>query len=496
MEMNLGGGNYKMFLAHFVNYWKENDNRRLYTIAAGWPAITENDYHNIPAPRIQGWGKGLNSIINAEPPTTNYDWYTRGKMPDDGVPVISHEIGQWCVYPNFKEMEKYTGALKPKNFELFQECLRANHMGHRVDSFVLASGKLQALCYKADIEAALRTKGMGGFQLLDLHDFPGQGTALVGILDPFWEQKGYIDPEEFKQFCNELVPLVRLKKRIFIESEQMEANIEVAYYTNARISSAQAEWFIKNSQGEVIENGITHKTTIPVGNGTEIGTIHYSFPALKIPTKYYLEVNIGKYMNQWDIWLYPDNKNILEKMDVLVTDKLDTNTIQALDNGQTVLLSMGKGKVKEEKGGEVEAGFSGIFWNTAWTNEQKPHTLGILCDPNHPASSLFPTEYHSNWQWWDAMTDADVIKLNDFPVDLKPIVRVIDDWFTNRRLALLIEARVNNGKLLISGTDLHSNLENRPGARQMLASLNRYMSSERFNPVVALTVSQIQGIMK
>jgi hypothetical protein len=173
-------------------------------------------------------GEELNSIINAEPPKTNYDW--RDKVPDDGVPVVSHEIGQWCVYPNFREIEKYTGVLKPKNFELFRESLNAHHMGHLADSFLLASGKLQALCYKADIEAALRTPGFAGFQLLDLHDFPGQGTALVGVLDPFWEEKGYISPEEYSRFCNSTVPLARLDKRIFTEGETLKAGIEVAHF--------------------------------------------------------------------------------------------------------------------------------------------------------------------------------------------------------------------------------------------------------------------------
>lgn len=98
------------------------------------------------------------------------------------------------------------------------------------NSFLLASGKLQALCYKADIEAALRTPKFGGFQLLDLHDFPGQGTALVGVLDPFWEEKGYISPEEYRRFCNSTVPLARLKKRIFKEGENLSAQIEVAHY--------------------------------------------------------------------------------------------------------------------------------------------------------------------------------------------------------------------------------------------------------------------------
>jgi hypothetical protein len=219
-----GGSKRDQFLSEFVQYWKETDSRRLYTSGSGWPIIPENDYHvTHRETRIQGWGEELNSVINSEPPKTTYDW--SDKVRREGMPIISHEIGQWCVYPNFKEIEKYTGVLKAKNFEIFRESLKAHHMGHLADSFMLASGKLQALCYKADIEAALRTPEFGGFQLLDLHDFPGQGTALVGVLDPFWEEKGYISPEEYRRFCNTTVPLARLEKRIFVEGETMTANI-------------------------------------------------------------------------------------------------------------------------------------------------------------------------------------------------------------------------------------------------------------------------------
>jgi hypothetical protein len=137
------------------------------------------------------------------------------------VPVVSHEIGQWCVYPNFDEMRKYTGHLKPRNFEIFRDRLRANHMGNQARDFLYASGRLQTLCYKEDIESALRTPGMGGFQLLDLHDFPGQGTALVGVLDPFWESKGYVEPEEFRRFCGKTVPLARLERRVFTNRDTL-----------------------------------------------------------------------------------------------------------------------------------------------------------------------------------------------------------------------------------------------------------------------------------
>ena len=188
-------------------HWKEKDPRRLHTSAAGWPAIPQNQFQNTPMPRIQAWGAGLNSRINSLPPETTTDYREYVEMFE--APIVSHEIGQWCAYPNFDEIEKYSGFMQAKNFEIFRDSLTANHMGDQAHDFLMASGKLQALCYKEEIESALRTPGFGGFQLLDLHDFPGQGTALVGVLDPFWDSKGYISAEEYRRFCNSTVPLAQ-----------------------------------------------------------------------------------------------------------------------------------------------------------------------------------------------------------------------------------------------------------------------------------------------
>jgi hypothetical protein len=487
-----GGPNYREFLTEFVSYWKEHDKHRVYTGAAGWPELPVNDFHNIPQPRIQGWGEELNSIINAEPPKTSFDW--SDKVPTDGIPMISHEIGQWCVYPNFREIEKYDGVLKAKNFELFRESLNANHMGHLADSFLLASGKLQALCYKADIEAALRTPGFAGFQLLDLHDFPGQGTALVGVLDPFWKEKGYISPEEYRRFCNTTVPLARLEKRIFSEGETMTANIEVAHFGEKPFGVSTIPWKITENKNTVAKGNFVWNK-IPIGNGFKLGEIKHQFRNENRPRKMTLAVAVGEFSNSWDIWVYPENSTI-ETGEIKVSESLDAVTIDFLENGGKVLLSLGKGKVAPEMGGNVGVGFSSIFWNTAWTDNQKPHTLGILCNPSHPAMAQFPTEYHSNWQWWDAMSHADAIQLDSFPVELKPVVRIIDDWVTNRRLALLFEAKVGEGSILVSGADLVNNLENRPEARQLKQSLLSYMNSAGFIPKVSLEINEIQKITK
>ena len=166
------GKNLVKYLTEFVRYWKNKDSRRLYTTGSGWPVISESDYNSTPDPRIQLWGQGLKSIINSQPPSTDYDW--RDIISKWQHPTVSHEIGQWCVYPDFKEIAKYTGVLKAKNFEIFQQTLADNGMKKLADSFLLASGKLQALCYKADIEAALRTPGLAVFNYWICMIFPGR----------------------------------------------------------------------------------------------------------------------------------------------------------------------------------------------------------------------------------------------------------------------------------------------------------------------------------
>ena len=223
-----GGEHHAAWLANWVTRQKSSDSRRLYTAGAGWPEVSENDYHVRSEPRIQHWKEGLASRINHLPPETRTDY--RDFINARAVPVVSHEIGQWCVYPNFAEMTKYTGYLKPRNFEIFRASLAAHHMLDQAHDFLIASGKLQALCYKEDVESALRTSEMGGFQLLGLSDFPGQGTALVGVLDTFWEEKGYISAPEFRRFCNTTVPLVRLDKRVFTSDEYLTTDIEIAHF--------------------------------------------------------------------------------------------------------------------------------------------------------------------------------------------------------------------------------------------------------------------------
>lgn len=488
------GDNMNEYLSNFVKYWKQKDSRRLYTTASGWPILPVSDYNSTYEPRIQGWGEGLKSIINGQSPKTNYDWYKIiSKWPSQ--PAVSHEIGQWCVYPDFKEIKKYTGVLKAKNFEIFRDKLQENGMLTLADSFLLASGKLQALCYKADIEAALRTKGMGGFQLLDLHDFPGQGTALVGVLSPFWEDKGYITGKEYKQFCNTVVPLARFPKLMYTNNEELDVPVEVAQFSETILKKITPVWNIKDVTGKVLFSGKFTSTDIPVGNNILLGTVKQSLAAVTNPVKLQLNVVVGSFINSWDFFVYPQANEEAGK-DVMITQELNDEAITKLQKGGKVLLTLRKGTIKKENGGSIAVGFSSIFWNTAWTGNQPPHTLGILCNPKHAAFHYFPTDYYSNWQWWDAMSHSDAIILDSVNKELKPIVRVIDDWVTARSLGLLFECKIGNGKLLVSSIDLLTNNkdENRIEARQLMYSLLKYMESSAFHPTVKVDISKIKNL--
>jgi Glycosyl hydrolases family 2, sugar binding domain/Glycosyl hydrolases family 2/Glycosyl hydrolases family 2, TIM barrel domain len=490
-----GGKNQNIFLGNWVDFFKAKDNRRLYTSSAGWPIVPENQFNIHSDARIQRWGEGNKSIINKEKPNTNYDWLKRIKGTQ---PYVSHEIGQWCAYPNFKEISKYKGILKATNFEIFKETLAQNGMADQAEDFLYASGRLQTLCYKADIEAALRTPGFAGFQLLGLHDFPGQGTALVGALDAFWESKGYTTPEEYRTFCNKTVLLARFPSLILQNSDTLNANIEIAHFGENEIKNAKIIWKISDEQGKIIKTGFFNKAQINLGNAQTIGTVNYILLAIKQAQKLIFQVQLegSEIKNSWEFWVYPSNLEEDKNLDnILIVNALNDDILRQIEAGKSVLL-LPFGHVKNGKGAEVKIGFSSIFWNTAYTNNQAPHTLGLVCNPKHPMFKYFPTEGYSNYQWQDIVSHAQTMNVTDFPSNFKPLIQPIDTWFENRKLSLAFEGKIGKGKLMVCSIDLETNINQRPSSRQLKYSLLKYMKSKEFNPIQVIDAVQLKNFFQ
>jgi hypothetical protein len=330
--------------------------------------------------------------------------------------------------------------------------------------------------------------------MLQLHDFPGQGTALVGILNPFFGSKGYITPEEFRMFCSEIVPLARMDKMIFTTDEEIKADIEIANFGKETLFGSGVLCRLINSEGETVFQKAFVKDTIGIGNCIPVGTFTFDPSGILKPQKMTLEASVddSDVKNRWDIWIYPQEEQP-DPGKVFISERLDGRCEEVLRNGGSVLL-LNYGTVAKGKGAEVEIGFSSIFWNTAWTNNQAPHTLGILCNPDHPVFAQFPTEYHSNWQWWDPVSHSQAMIIDGFPPELKPLVQPIDTWFENRRLALVFEARAGNGKLIVSSIDMKDLKEDRPASKQLLRSILAYMNSESFNPAMKIDLNLVRSL--
>ncbi|MGH0053341.1 MAG: sugar-binding domain-containing protein, partial [Sphaerochaetaceae bacterium] len=250
---NEPSGQDKEVLGLWASYWNQRDTRRLHTSASGWPALAENAYQVVPEPRIQAWGEGLASRINAKRPetVTNYDAICE-KYPG---PVVTHEMGQWCVFPDFSEMDAYTGYLKPRNFEIFADILKRRGMYGQARQFLSASGFQQVLCYKEEIEAALRTENLSGIQLLALADFPGQGTALEGVLNVFWQEKGYCTADQFRMFCNDIVLLSSMEKRTYVFGESFTPKLRIANFGKEGSIRPIVQWKLCEEDGKVVEEG-------------------------------------------------------------------------------------------------------------------------------------------------------------------------------------------------------------------------------------------------
>ena len=435
--------------------------------------------------------------LNHTYPNSEMDFSSANALCD--VPIISHETGQFQVYPNYEEIKKYTGVLKPRNFEIFKKRLEEAGMIDQAHDFMMASGKWSALLYRADIEMNLRTPEWGGFQLLDLQDYPGQGSAYVGILDAFMESKGLIAPEEWRHFCSEVVPLFCTEKFCWTNDEALTGEVEIANYSESDLNSKQLSWTLTDSKQQVLDKGVL-PLQVKQGELAKVGTLKPAIASVRKAEKVTLALSIDgtPYRNDYSLWIYPAaDKEVAPSEDICVTDDLDAH-LKYLTEGGKVLWFPSKDKHKDQTVGGL---FQTDYWNyrmfrTICENLDRPvspGTLGILTDPGHPALADFPTEFHTNWQWFPIIKQSYPMILDRLSDDYRPIVQVIDNVERNHKLGLLFEFKVGNGKLLVCMSDLKA-VQDKPEARQFYRSILEYMESPAFAPSYSLSAKDLQDL--
>ena len=439
--------------------------------------------------------------IETRPPSTMVDY--RDSIEGVAVPVIGHETGQFQVYPDFRDILKFTGVLRARNYEIFRERLEKAGMLDQAQDFVRASGALAAICYREDIEAALRTPGFGGFQLLDIMDFPGQGTALVGMLNVFMESKGLIDPKEWREFCSPVVPLIRMEKYTWIVGETFAGQIQVAQFGPKELEAAVVTATLTTSRDEQVAAKSFPPMQLASGDLRSVGRIEFPLVGdrIKAPEKLTLTIAIEgtSLRNRYPIWVYPPKIDTTVPAGVLVASSFAAVETRAhLAAGGKVLLLPKLDKLPYS----VPGGYQCEFWSPMFAEAAKkrndplevPGTLGILCDPKTPALVHFPTEFHSDWQWWHLVKNARPIAYDGSPPDFRPVVQVVDNFVRNQKLGLIAETKVGKGTLLICAIDLQAH-QDKPEARQMLHSLLRYMDSPAFAPQHELDAALLDKLL-
>ena len=433
-------------------------------------------------------------LINHEYPNTitSFD-KAIGNCP---MPVISHETAQFQTYPDYHEIKKYTGVLYPYNMEVFRARLQKAGMLSQATDFHQASGLWSVQLYKADIEMDLRTRNMAGFHLLDLQDYPGQGSAYVGILDAFMQTKGITTPEEFRQWCSPVVPLLNAKGYTYYNGEQMSLNIQVANYSEQSLQDKSMSWCITSEDGDIYDKGsfVIPNDSIGLFNAGEI----LSKVSVNKAGRYNLSLHIDgtDYKNTYPLWFYPMQKEAktLEK-GIIITAKMTDEIGRKLEKGACVLYMPDS---TQFVGNTVDGLFQTDYWNyrmfkTISENNKRPvspGTLGILTDPSHPVFTDFPTEMHTNWQWFPIVKQSHPLILDGLQKEYRPIVQVIDNIERNHRLGLLFEFAVGKGRLLVCMSPLSKESEYKE-TRQLYQSVLEYMHSDKFSPAYHITLPDL-----
>lgn len=490
---NEPAGRYQLVTPSWARAWYKKDDRRLYSAGTGWsdPAQVTGGAQFAALVRFNG-GELRNTT----------GWFGsdyRRAVENIPLPVLAHEVGQWCAYPDCDVIKEFTGYLQPSNYHIFQFIAEREGVVEFNHEFAWASGRFQLACYKEEIEANLRTPGLAGYQLLDLHDYLGQGTALIGVLDGFWNPKSYVTAEEFRRFNSATVPLARLTQRTFTTAETLSAPVELYHFGAKPLTDTQPYWKILDAKGRSVAEGEWPPREFPIGKNLPVGTVTQSLAQFPAPGAYQLVVGLQKTTveNSWNFWLYPADVAATAPADVLITNSW-SDAEARLAAGGKVLFCPRETDLDPAKSPPMKK--VPVFWNIQMTVRPPRNPtprfdamLGLLCDSKHPALAGFPTAANCDWQWTALIDDVRSINLAEAPRELRPIVSAIDDWNRNWRLGVVFECRVGSGRLLVSAINLVADPAS-PVARQLRRSLLDYVASENFRPSAALTPPQARAL--
>lgn len=448
---------------------KAFDNRRLYTLTSNFdrPLTPADDYlsafeaagHRV---RVQVF----HDVIS-EHTRLSYD----DAVKDVDVPVVSFEVGQYCVYPDVDSVSDYTGNLLPANFDFIKQEMIRHNVYHKLQDFKKASGHFAALMYKEDIEASLRTHHMGGFELLGIADYTGQGTATIGLLDVFWNSKNIITAKKFSEFCSPVVPLLKAD-RIFMNTDKFKADFDLYDYSKDKIPLPIFKLALYDGSTKVYEAETRKKS------------VSFGLDFITKPTMLRVELSVDAYKNSWNIFVYT-NENTACTIPVL--NGINDTFAEIVKNGGKAIVMMTKDNLVHP----IDGLFKPAFWSPAHFPSER--ACGLMCDSKNHIYDSFPTEDYANFQWKHPIDNSVAADVSMFPSDFEYMLEPVPNFYNNVRRSPLFEAKVGNADVLFCGFNLNID---KPAVKALKNSIYKYASSDNFAPTQQITKEMLKRIFK
>lgn len=444
---------------------------------------TSNRFHDL---YLRGTDANMRGYINQKYPSAreNYDKSMEALRETYQKPVFSFEVGQFEVLPDFEELEDFHGISDPANYRWIRDRVEKRGLMPLWKKYVEATGELSRIGYREEVEAAMRTEKMSGISLLGLQDFPGQGTALVGMLNSHLKPKPYsfAQPERFREFFTDRLPLALLPKYTYENTETLELPIRVANFGKQEVSG---QGYCRLEGPGVLIEAVLPYAICPMGRLTDVGVLSLPLSGVAEPAKLELTVSIADISNRYPIWVYPPVKPVCPE-GVHETAVLDEASLAVLKSGGTVYLT--PPSTPEALPHSIQAQFTTDFWSVG-TFPSQEGGMGQLIDSEHPIFRGFPTESHTNWQWWPMASQRAMI----LPRKMGCIITEMDSYAFLRPMAKLFECRCGGGKVLVSSMALQD-LQQYPEARTLLDCVYRYLVSPEFKPTEELSIEELSGL--
>lgn len=470
-------------------------------------------------------------------------------------PTLAHEICHYAALRDLDALEaKFdrTGADKPWWIGELKKLVRLKGLEEDFPLMREASKRFQFASWKLGIEACRRSRLLAGFHFLQLSDTERYENSN-GVVDCFDDPTG-VDEQEFLKFNGDAALLADLPRRTFFEGEKVKIPVLVSHFSPDIAGEADFAFALESKDGDAVSlSGQLARIPMDERGLREVCTVEVAMPRVAQPQALRLVCRLtsreGTYEieNDWNLWLFPNRPEdipetactvALDEVDLarrypqirsqgsldapenlLVANRFGPQVVEHLRQGGDVLMLYRVPETRDRKHyprGErppkeeyylpaVWDRMKGVIWD-------RGNNLGAFARSSE-ALAGFPHDGFLDLQFAGLVDDADKVVLDDFPAPAAPILQGVDrasrdrydvkDWgmrelepdWTMRKFAYLFEARVGAGRLFVSGFNFTGLNANVPETCAMFESVLRYVTSDAFDPEVAVSPDVLEDYL-